>query len=113
MYVIVYLFDWFFFITRKWKKGLKNGETTRYHGNIILQYTYEYLTVDTSASHVYLFAAKTFLISKLKSKSVIVWKMTEVEKPPKANIYRNPSLCGFDGRERHSSIISLWYWKWQ
>lgn len=50
-----------FFITRKWKKGLKNGETTRYHGNIILQYTYEYLTVDTRASHVYLFAENTFL----------------------------------------------------
>lgn len=51
----------FIYSTRKWKKGLKNGEMTRYHGNIILQYTYEYLTVDTRASHVYLFAENTFL----------------------------------------------------
>lgn len=52
MYVIIYLFDCYFFITRKWKKSLKNGEMTRYHGNIISQYTYKYLTVDTRASHV-------------------------------------------------------------
>lgn len=51
-----------------------------------------------------------FFISNLKSKSVIVWKMTEVEKPPKANIYRNPCLCGFDGRgkaQRYHIIVIL------
>lgn len=60
MYVIIYLFNCFFY-HQKVKKGLKNDETTRYHGNIILHYTYEYLTVDTRASHVYLFAEDTFL----------------------------------------------------
>lgn len=59
--MLLFIYSIVFLITRKWKKGLKNGEMTRYHGNIILQYTYEYLTVDTRASHVYLFAENTFL----------------------------------------------------
>lgn len=57
--MLLFIYSIVFFYHQKVKKGLKNGEMTRYHGNIILQYTYEYLTVDMS--HVYLFAENTFL----------------------------------------------------
>lgn len=38
-----------------------------------------------------LFIVKEHLISNLKSKPVIVSKTKEAQKPPKANIYRNPA----------------------
>lgn len=50
------------------------------------------------------FHRKIYLISNLKSNSVIVCKMMEAEKPPEAHIYRNRRLWGFSGRESQS-----WY----
>lgn len=40
-------------------------------------------------------------------KSVIVYVMIKAEKPPKANIYRNPCMWGFNSTERQSGIRSL------